>query len=222
MDCILYESAIRGVAGTLRCTADAEPWWRTTISVVTPLLVLASASIAWRSLGNSRAIARKKATLDLIEKVESTDHYRAAARAFDAVRRLGRFGVLHDPKTDEDKVYRRQVLGYIGHYELIAIGIQRDVLDETIYRSWMRSHVAMEWNAAADFIQNERWRLNAAGTDMEYRRQLFENFQWMACRWSPEARKLDRNSSPKPAVPTGMIAPGDVALPAIRDTNPDS
>lgn len=213
MDCALFEHGAAGAAAFIHCTDPGEPLWRTAIGILTPLIVLFSAGVAWRSLRNTRLIARQRATLDLIEKVESTPHYRALAEAFDTVRRTGRFLSMNDPRTDDDRLLRKNILDYMGHYELVAIGIRCGILDETIYKRWMRSHVVMEWNAAADFIQSERWRLSTDGADLVYHPELFEHFQWAASRWSPKARRLTATSTPKPAVPTGPVAPGDLALP---------
>lgn len=219
MRCELFDHVIGSAFAVIECSPPIEPWWRTVISVATPLLVLASAIIAWRSLRNTRAVARQKATLDLIEKAESNEHYRALSLCFAAVRKARGFPALHDPKTNADKKLRQDVLDYLNHYELVAIGIRHDILDETIYRSWMQSHVVAEWNAASDFIQSERWRLTRDGTDYEYRTAIFENLQNAVCRWSKDARRLTEASSPKPALTTGPVAAGDEPLPEVGPPN---
>ncbi|HYZ48257.1 MAG TPA: DUF4760 domain-containing protein [Sphingomonas sp.] len=150
-----------------------------------------------------------------IEKAESTEHYRALAKAFGEAERTGKLGLLNDPKTDTDKDLRRGVLDYLNHYELVALGIKHNILDERIYREWIQSHVVREWNAAAEFIQNERWRLNEAKTDFEYKSRLFCQLQAAVCRWSPEALNLDENYGPKPALPADRAAPGDAPLPTV-------
>lgn len=218
MDCALIEHGARAAGWVVRCAVDPDPWWKIALSIVTPVLVFASAIIAWRSLRNTRAVAKQRATLDLIEKAESTDHYRRLSTAFARARRENKFAILNDPPTPDDRELRQAVLDYFNHYELVAIGIDHDILDETIYRAWMQSHVVMEWNAAAVFIQNERWRLNADKSDFEYRGELFGNLQRAVCRWSGDAVRLTAQTGAKPVVTpdTNVDAPGDIPLPATN------
>jgi Domain of unknown function (DUF4760) len=44
---------------------------------------------------------------------------------------------------------------YINHYELVAIGIRSNILDERMYRTWMEGPFVRDFNSAADFIQSE-------------------------------------------------------------------
>lgn len=206
----------------LSCTSPADPWWRIALIVATPLLVLVSALIAWRSLRNARSVARQKATLDLIEKFESTEHYRGLRKAFAQAEREALFLLLNDPETPEHKQLRIEILDYLNHYELVAIGIANDILDDSIYRSWMQSHVVKEWNDASGFIQSERWRLNKDKSDFEYRPTIFGALQEIVRRWSREAIVLDARSSPKPTLPqAGREAPGDAPLPTIDPIESD-
>lgn len=192
--------------------------WKTLLG---PALVLISAGIAIVGIRNARSIARQKATLDIIEKFESTDHYRSRNEAFSAVRKSGGFAALHNPATDALKTVRGQVQDYINHYELIAIGIRSNILDERIYRNWMGSAVVRDWNAAAAYVQNERWRLNEAREDYIYHAKLYENYQWLACRFAPSAIKLTQHSSPKPLL-SAAAGPGDDPLPAETVTEPQA
>lgn len=87
---------------------------------------------------------------------------------------------------------------------MVAIGIRRNILDERMYR---------DWNAAAEFIQSERWRRNIDNSGWVYRASIFANDQWSAERWSPEARRLVEGAKPEPTSP---IAIGDEHLPESR------
>lgn len=177
---------------------------------LTPALVLVSTIVAVIALVNTRRLARRKATLDLIEKGESTDHYRELNKTFSGLRRGKGFAHLSKPApTDEDD--RSRVNDYLNHYELVAVGIFQRILDEKFYRSWMRAPFVRDWNAAVDFVQRERWRRETDGT-WTYNEKIFCNYQKMARRWSKEALcPTAAFSSPPSDMDHG--GPGDDPLP---------
>lgn len=190
------------------CTAAPEfQWW----TLLTPALVLLSVLIAYFALRNARAIARQKATLDLIEKMETDDHYRQLSDRFSLLRRSGGFGHLNEPSAGDAKD-RRAVLDYLNHYEIVAIGIRENILDSRFYRKWMEGTFVRDWNAAAQFVQRERWKHNKQG--WTYRASVYEHYQLMACKWSADAVRLSQASSRPPAAPQGA---GDEALPRSSD-----
>ncbi|MER8645407.1 DUF4760 domain-containing protein [Mesorhizobium sp. M1252] len=150
----------------------------------------------------------------MIEKVESTPHYRDRQKVFSANRLQGTFANLHNPATDPLKLDRHHVLDYLNHYELVSIGILQNILDADIYRNWMRGPFVRDWNAAAPFIQRERWKWDSAKGEWQYYHALFTHFQSVAEAWSDEAIMLNENYSP---APIGPPAPIDEAYPPITD-----
>jgi len=146
----------------------------------------------------------------MIEKVESTHHYQLLHAAFSYHRRQDTFARLHDPQETKDKSERQSVLDYLNHYELVSIGLQKRILDDKIYRDWMRGPFVRDWNAAATFIQRERWKWDEEKKDWHYHYPLFENYQAVATRWSDEAIILIEDEKDRPKSPAG---PGDEALP---------
>jgi hypothetical protein len=202
--------ALANAAGTVVTCIIAPPIdWRL---YLTPLLVLISSAIAWAALRNARLVARQKATLDLIEKRESTAHYRVLHDSFYALRTTKGFGSLTQRSVATER-QRQSLIDYLNHYELVALGIRQGILDERFYRAWMEGAYVRDWNAAADWVQRERWKQNTDGS-WRYRSSIFEHYQHMACRWSKEAKRLTQASSPPPDHASG---PGDVALPEPVD-----
>lgn len=63
----------------------------------------------------------------------------------------------------------------LNDYELIAIGIERGIIDDKTYRRWFRSGVVKDWRSAAPFIMAIRER---TGND-----HLFHEFEDMARRY---------------------------------------
>jgi len=179
---------------------------------ITPAIAIVSALVALRALFSARELARKKATIDLIEKTESTPHYRALNAAFSGVRRShgGFAGLIDDPPSD---TLRRQINDYLNHYELIALGIGRGVLDESFYRAWMGKSFVRDWNEAAPWIEQERWRKQPDG-GWKYHPSVFEHYERIACRWSREAIRL-RDQPRVPPAEAQPITAGDDPLPAL-------
>jgi len=205
MDCSEITSATVTQAITV-CVTSSFSWWH----LLTPVVITFSAIAAWRSISASRETARKRATIDLIEKVESTPHYRELHKVFSYHRRTNGFDRLHNPTEEKDKDERQSILDYLNHYELVSIGIQQDILDADSYKGWMLGPFIRDWNAASSFIQRERWKWDNTANDWEYHAQLFENYQTVVCEWSNEAICLTKEHSGPPNTPEG---PGDEALP---------
>ncbi len=117
---------------------------------------LIGAGVATSSVRANRSLARLKATLDLIERTESNDHYLKLRASF---RRLETnsadpafFARITKPTEEPDRTLRREIVAYINHYELVAIGCAVGILDEGFYRSWMRSHVIRDFKLARPLI----------------------------------------------------------------------
>ena len=181
------------------------------LAALTPLIGLAALALAARNIQNARELARNKATIDLIEKRESTAHYRMINERFSDLRRGKGFTHLNSP-TDEDKSDREAVVDYLNHYELVAIGIQQKLLDTKLYRAWMEGAFVRDWNAAAEWVQRERWKANEDGS-WTYRASILQNYQKVALSWSAQAIALDATDGP----PTTPAGPGDEPLPEPID-----
>lgn len=136
------------------------------------------------------------------------------AKAFSEIRRLRGFADLHDPEG-ENAVQRRTVLDHLNHFEIIAIGIREGILDARIYRAWMEGSFVRDWNAAADWVQRERWKIGPDGK-WTYRKSIFENYQWAACRWSKDAIRLSEKSSLPPSTMKAQSS-SDALLPEPID-----
>lgn len=188
------------------CVASSFSW----VSILTPLIVFASLMVAIMGVRSARASARQRATLDMIEKVESAPHYRSLHSAFSYHRRQQSFARLHNPTEEKDKTERQAVLDYLNHYELVSIGISAEILDAEFYRDWMLGPFVRDWNAAAAFVQRERWKWDSEKGKWTYHARLYENYQATASKWSREAINLDDKHSDPPLKPSG---PGDEAMP---------
>lgn len=171
-------------AQTIVCAASSSYWW------VTPCIIALSAIVAgvfsWLSIKSSRDVARKRATLDLIERSESTQYYQEVYVAFTEVRKDGDcFNQIRNPTNPELIKQRQKVINYLNHYELIALGISQGILDETVYKMYMRSTVVRDWFAAEAFIRHIRNPTTDSGSEVSAG-AAFSNFEALATKWRGE------------------------------------
>jgi len=181
--------------------------------LLTPIILVVSVVAAFLGIRNAREISRKKATIDLIDRFESTAFYQKINSTFSYYRNTDSFHRLHNPIEPKEKSERREVLDFLNHYELVAIGIEQRVLDEQMYKYWMCGPMVRDWNAAADFIQRERWKYDKIKCDWSYYEKSYENYERISHRLSPDAKKIGKDYSPPP---TGPAGPGDEFIPKSK------
>lgn len=181
------ETAVQEAAQASVCAASSGFWW------LTPLILSASAATAAylsiQSIRTNRDIARKKATLDLIVQAESTEYYQIRYRAFTDIRKdEAGFSQIFKPSNPEIVKQRQMVLNYLNHYELIAMGIFEGILDESVYKNYMRSTIVRDWFAAKEFIDHIRAPSPDSGADVPAT-AAFSNFERLALKWAPEVKR---------------------------------
>lgn len=182
------------------------------VTLIAPLVALAAIIAAWVT---ARSVARQKATIDLIEKAESTEYYQRNNAIFSKRRRGEGFLALNNAGVEDRD--RRAVLAYLNHYELVALGIRKRVLDGRFYRQWMGSALVRDWNAAADFIRGERWKYDDATGQWEHQPLAFRQVERLAIKWAPRtaARIPGRDAGPPEWLCPG--GPGNEPLPELAD-----
>lgn len=128
---------------------------------------------AWGVISN-RAIARRKATLDLITSQERDGDIIKARNVFiDLAKKNGGLAPYAELDREADEA-TQSIRTVLNEFELISIGIQRGILDFELYRRWHRSGVVKYWEYAAPFVHQLRQRTN--------NRALFYEFEELA-RW---------------------------------------
>jgi hypothetical protein len=185
MECVPAEFA----AGLAQLTCVVAPQ-----SILVPIVSLTTAMLAawlaWQSIENARDIARRKATLDLIEKAESSDHYRQLVDSFGVIMREALLCHLIDKSASELAPERAALIDYLNHYELVSIGIRNNVLDQDMYRLWMQTAFIDTWNDVAPWVQAIRMRNRNPVDPTAYNPKAYEHFGALAQRWSPNAAIL--------------------------------
>ena len=187
----------------VECTCAASAFGDWTV-FLTPTVLFLSVVAAIFGIRWNRRLARMRATLDVIERTESTEFYQSCHKVFRGRRMSGKgFDDLSHPENApsegvreklEDE--RQKVLDYLNHFEIIALGIKRGILDKVFYHDWMYYVFARDWDAAAKFIQMERWHKKDG--EWEYEEEIFENYQGLAIEWGAK-ENIDKDWMPPPA-----------------------
>jgi hypothetical protein len=143
--------------------------------------------IAIRAIWTNRAIARLRATLDTIERTESQEHYKRLTSVFKEFRQSPSMEQtieeILQPRTDKHRERRTEILFFLNHYELIAVGFRTGVLDKGFYAEFMRGAVVRDWRAARSLIEGMRID-NEAQNPVP--RQIYEHFEELAKEWEWE------------------------------------
>ena len=142
--------------------------------------------VSSRTIRANHTIARKRATLDLIERSVSTEHYLDIHATFrEVLDSKSGFEQIADPQMPAMLEQRRKVIAFLNHYELIAIGIDQGILDEELYRDYMRGTVVRHWLRAEGFVLHLR-----ADTPDSRAPKAFEKFENLALKWeTPDEAK---------------------------------
>lgn len=151
---------------------------------LTASIALVAAVVGYFSLVQTRDLARKKATLDLIESSESKEYYQDRYTAYLTFRRASRAEREQianpdnrDPTCD---ALRSKCQDFLNHYELVAIAGKKGLLDLDFYRDWMGPNLVRDWNEAEILVNSAR------GVDRPGDRGnpvAFENFERLALSW---------------------------------------
>ena len=150
---------------------------------LSPLAILVSACIgagvALNAIKTNREIAKKRATLDVILKSESDEYFERIFSVFlsEKQRKAG-LATLVNPETDAEKRSQTEVDNFLNHYELIAISIKKEILDEDFYKQWMRSSYIRHFHEAKDYIEGIRITSPNA----------FTEFEDMVNKWEEESK----------------------------------
>ncbi len=135
---------------------------------ITPALITGGAIIASAvlgalvaifSIGHQRAIARKRATLDLILRCDESD-FQGLIDDYCKIRDnpygLEKYAQSTEMLSPGDLKSVGVIDRYLNHYEIVAVGISQEILDKKTYELWMRSAFVNDWNCACGYISKVR------------------------------------------------------------------
>jgi hypothetical protein len=145
---------------------------------------LASLVAIWGVL-SQRAITRRQVTLEYISHLESDRDIIEARTKFVALAKEPG-GVAKWAEEDQEQTDQALAIGRIlNSYELVAIGIQRGIIDYELFRRWHKASAIRYWERGSPFVMRIRARL---GNDM-----FFHEFEqmvgWLKGQKKPPARR---------------------------------
>jgi len=149
-----------------------------TATVIVGALAAIFAAIA---IVTNRWATRMRATLDLLERLETHEYYQKRYRAFRKVRleTHGIHKIIIEISTGTEDTERGLCLDFLNVYELIALGIRKGILDEHFYRQAYESTLLRDWEAAKPLIDDCR---NPADQTKPKNPTNFEHFEWLVKR----------------------------------------
>ncbi|HEY8581043.1 MAG TPA: DUF4760 domain-containing protein [Beijerinckiaceae bacterium] len=131
-----------------------------------------AALIAVWGVLTQRAIARRRATFDHIAKTEADADVIKARRKFIELAKANG-GLARWAEEEHERSEEVQSIKLIlNDFELIAIGIQRGIIDMEFYKRWYKSGVVRHWSHAHPFVAALRSRTR--------NNMLFHEFEQLA------------------------------------------
>lgn len=125
-------------------------------------------------ISHNSVLARRRATIDHIIH-QKTDGELLAA--------INIVYELHDKKEPLSKFFglrgsdeHKAILQVLNNHEFIALGIRRRAFEERIYKELQCSNFIKVWSASSGLVAELR---RAEGRDT-----LFQEFEWLAKRWT--------------------------------------
>ena len=152
---------------------------------VTLAVGIGGAVIAILAVLTNRWTTRMRATLDLLERLETQEYYQRRYRVFRRVRLEPEgFGRVIGLSTGDEETDRDHCLDYLNIFELVSLGIRKGILDERFFREAYEPTFIRDWYAARPLIEDMRSSTDPKKTANPH---YFEQFEWLVRRWEKRA-----------------------------------
>lgn len=132
--------------------------WKEAAPAAGALTAIGSATVALLVFNYTRAVNRRRATLDMVMKTLMDADVQEKYQKFKALVRnhqdpqncfkLQSLATLQAIGTPD----RRTMLHQLNIYELMALGIRRGVFDESFYKRWYHNQFMTDYEGSKDFI----------------------------------------------------------------------
>ncbi|RLL31765.1 DUF4760 domain-containing protein [Acinetobacter cumulans] len=164
------------------------------------LVFFASAYIAYSTIHSSRATSRERATLDTIlddNKDDSLTHSKNIVLMFNEDpaayyikhKKVGErdlahlFCVAHHNLTNDEAEIRAHYLKVLNRYEFYAIGINKGLFDEELFKRMYCSTMLKFWGVVNPSVSQLR--------EFAKKDTLFRDFEALAVRWKANPLKSE-------------------------------
>jgi Domain of unknown function (DUF4760) len=141
--------------------------------IITASIALFALLVAWISICTQKAVARKRAAIDVFFKTEMDKEMLAAYSGYTAgLKLLKEFSLIEDFSNTPEY---RSIRTYLDVNELISVGINRKVFDERVCYGFWRTILTTARRDAAKVIDYARNQPNGERT---YDQLLLVNARW--------------------------------------------
>ena len=170
---------IEATTGFLKGVFTSElALWIQSIAIVT------SAVAAFSFIKESRRIAKKQSTVDLILRMRMDKEYLETRDNFKTLREKQTSLAEYAKDTHKESNERKIILDALNTHEYIASGIAEDALDEEMYKRMLGSVVIKDWKGVETFVMDLRSSIRK--TDPKTADRLFIEIQTLAEKWQKE------------------------------------
>ena len=138
-------------------------------------------AIADNQARHERQVAADRATLDFIASYEIHDRewLKTCSICDFVLTDQNEWGVLFGEGDSSEQPKNREleltILTYLNHCEIVAIAIDKNIINAELYAKWYKAGYVRRWEKAEPFIRNLR-RIRGSDT-------LYCEFQRLAARW---------------------------------------
>jgi hypothetical protein len=175
--------------------SDVWKWIGENSDAIQAVCIVLSAVAAFLVIWHGGKVNRLKATVDLIRATffeenarKSYDDFKKLLSDLDADNRnISEFAEPHGDRAEGNSIILKQ----INNYELISLGIKKNVFDEKFYKRWFYSQLTRDYDKVEPYIYAVR--------EFFHNDAYFCEFQALAGRWK-------RNKHPVKHPPRWKIA----------------
>jgi hypothetical protein len=131
------------------------------------LSAIIGASVAVLAIAHQRGIARKRSIIDNLLRKNWDKDYIQIRKDFVRLRE-DRDALLEAAKQDNQSGDDASVIrSILNDYEIIALGIRRDILDERIFKLWFKTTFLNDYEKMRPFVAEVRQRNRRAFVELE-------------------------------------------------------
>ena len=114
-----------------------------------------AAAFAFLAILSHRRTTARKATLDFIlnRELHDPNWLQLRLRVYPLLKDPGKWGPLIQAPSNKEK---QDVLAWLNHHEIIAVGINHRALDQNLYFDWFEDMYRADWALANDFVNTFR------------------------------------------------------------------
>ena len=155
--------------------------WATLASVfITAIAVLSAWIGVTKNINNSRDVAKKSQTLNMIIGGEISELHENAMRVLKSYPvnggvSIATLAVDKNNLSEDDKKSADSIYEILNWYEYLSVGIRHNILSEEILRNSSFSTMNYIWKDSKPFIQGVRSRIESD--------TFCETFEWLIDRW---------------------------------------